>query len=91
MQQIIYIINLKKMKGNTFKIIYNSKDLKYKIQKRLLWGLIWYDIEYPAEVDLQGFEYARDTIYFNSHNDAVDYIQENFVKGKDYTITVLKL
>lgn len=79
------------MGSNTFRIIYNDRDLKYKIQKRLLYGLIWYDIEYPAEVDIQGFEYARDTMYFNSHKDAFDYIQENFVKGKNYTITTLKI
>ena len=74
-----------------FRIIYNDISLKYKIQKRFLWGLIWYDVEKPGDVDIQGFEYSSYTIYFNSMKEAEDYIQTHFAKGKEFIIKTVVL
>jgi hypothetical protein len=70
----------------TFRIIFIEKSLKYKIQRRLLWGLIWYDVEEEVEIDPMGFEYASYPIYFNRIKDAEDYIHTHFTKGKEFVV-----
>lgn len=71
----------------TFKIIYDTKLLKYKIQRRLLWGLIWYDVE---EEELCGYDLISYTKYFNRMKEAEDYIQIHYTKGKEFLVKVFR-